>query len=379
MLVSPSITTPDKIQKIVEMADKKWKIQLKAPELAGRVEGKAPAAAPVPQAAVARALPASAAAAPAPTPVASDPLSVLTEVQGLARSVGFTEAEIALYIREVRIGDTLFCLVSGNHDDPRAQRLEDTLEQRAIKKEIVNLQEGLFRNRHAEQMLARIKHATDNSGYLYGLENEANHAFFTAWAMLIEVSDPRSGFEQQQQTFLKALFGNSTLQKHVQKLAISGCTTAKELLMRLRSATTKSGFDDFHASISVFKDPNRWFAFVCRLADIALARGHSESMQAAVKAFIQATTQYREVITGSISGRVSLTTSSWTENSRILEKLTAESRAYRDPEYADLLWKIRSALPNKGKVVLLGLNHVEGMLAHLRKLGAASKTEEKKT
>ncbi len=42
MLVNPSMAISDKIQKIVEMAVKKWKIQLKAPELAGTSRRQGP-------------------------------------------------------------------------------------------------------------------------------------------------------------------------------------------------------------------------------------------------------------------------------------------------------------------------------------------------
>ncbi len=145
MLVNPSITISDKIQKIVEMADKKWKIQLKAPELAGRVEGKAPAAAPVPQAAVARALPASAAAAPASIPVASDPPSILQKFK-LSRS-GALRRRRSLYAfarSELAIDHTALLAESMVIQE---KRLENMLARRAIQKEIVCLEEGLFRNR----------------------------------------------------------------------------------------------------------------------------------------------------------------------------------------------------------------------------------------
>jgi hypothetical protein len=365
----------------VEMADKKWKIQLKAPELAGRVEGKtSPIATPVPQATVARALPASAAIS-----IASDPLSILKEMQDLAREAGFTDEEIALRIREVRVGDRPYCFVSGKHYDPRTKQLENTLARQAIQKELVCLDEGLFRNRYAEQLHAKSKFLATDSGYLYGLENEANHAFYTAWVMLEGLIAPSGLYFSHQRAFLHAFLVNPTVRKYVQELASSGCASAKELQMRLGSASAELGLDDFHASISEFKDSNKWHNFVCQLTDIALVRGRSESMRSVVKDVIQDAAQYNSSRMASaielISGRVSLQdalTRRLDQRKPLMERLLAESRPCRDPEYAALLVQMSRALPKKGAVVLLGFNHFEGVIENLRKLEATTKTEEKK-
>ncbi len=307
----------------------------------------------------------------------------------MAREAGFSPAEIAEHIAEITIGGVPFCVLKTHHFNDKFLRLERMLVDRALQKKIVCLEESILRSHPVELACAKTKYGAIDTGYWYGLETEGSYSVVFLQGLLINISPFVDAAEYVgcQLAVAERFTQNSVLRGHIEELAKIPCPCAAQIIQAL-SPAKKLTLRERVASISDFKNHQMWFTFVCKLAELVLIKDRPESMQNAVKAYIDKITPEnmtpREYsIQEFLSGRslTALARDPRDENyDPVATKFLVECRKCRDPEYAKFLKRMARALPLKvGAAVLVGAYHFPGIVANAKLLEAASKTEEKKT